>query len=100
MALAESAAPFAAAAAGDSTSTTLQFVGCDVLPELQGGYVLTNEGRGDLGHEYPTYKQVVVGAGATSHFCYFWDSESGDDWRAWMVHREGNRHGRRRAGFR
>ena len=86
MALVQSAAHLAAAAAGDITSTTLQFVGCDVLPELQGEYVLTNEGRGDLCHEYPTYKQVVVSAGATSHFCYFWDSESADDGaRGWYI---------------
>ena len=46
-------------------ASTLQFVGCTALPELQGEYQRTEEGRDDLEHEYPTYKQVVAGAGVS-----------------------------------
>ena len=52
----------AAIALSEDMAGALEFIGCDALPELEGVYVCTEEGRDDLEHAYPTYKQVVAGA--------------------------------------
>ena len=52
----------AAIAPSEDMAGALEFIGCDALPELEGVYQCTEEGRGDLEHEHPTYKQVVAGA--------------------------------------